>query len=170
MKPEQRRKEIVHIMLSEQKAISGGQLAEKLGVSRQIIVQDISALKANGYEILSTHNGYVMQTTPLHERVFKVFHTKEQTEDELTRIIDLGGTVADVFVWHKVYGKMTAPLNISSRHHIAQFLEGIRTGKSSELMNVTGGYHYHTVRAETKEILDKIEEALQCMNYIVPEI
>ena len=170
MNAEQRRKEIVNIMMSEQKAISGGQLSEKLGVSRQIIVQDIAALKADGYEILSTHNGYVMQTTPLYERVFKVFHTKEQTEDELTTIIDFGGTVADVFVWHKVYGKMTAPLNISSRHHITQFLEGVRTGKSSELMNVTGGYHYHTVRAETEEILDKIEKTLNSMNYIVPEI
>jgi len=170
MKAEQRRKEIVNIMMSEQKAISGGKLSEKLGVSRQIIVQDISSLKSSGYEILSTHNGYIMQTTPLYERVFKVFHTKEQTEAELNTIIDFGGTVADVFVWHKVYGKMTAPLNISSRHHIAQFLEGVRTGKSSELMNVTGGYHYHTVRAETQEILDKIEQALNDMNYIVPEI
>ncbi|MBQ1947926.1 MAG: transcription repressor NadR [Clostridia bacterium] len=170
MKSEQRRKEIVRIMMSEQKVISGGQLADKLGVSRQIIVQDIAALKGMGYEILSTHNGYVLQTTPLQERVFKVFHTKEQTEDELTRIIDLGGTVADVFVWHKVYGKMTAPLHISSRHHIAQFLEGVRTGKSSELMNVTGGFHYHTVRAETQDILNKIEESLKDMNYIVPEI
>ncbi len=170
MKAEQRRKEIINIMMSAQKAISGGQLSEKLGVSRQIIVQDIAALKADGYKILSTHNGYVMQTTPFYERVFKVFHTREQTENELTTIIDFGGTVADVFVWHKVYGKMTAPLNISSRHHIARFLEGVRTGKSSELMNVTGGYHYHTVRAETEEILDKIEKILDSMNYIVPEI
>jgi len=170
MKVEQRRKEIVNIMMSEQKAISGGLLSEKLGVSRQIIVRDISALKSEGYEILSTHNGYIMQSTPLYERVFKVFHTKEQTEDELTTIVDFGGIVADVFVWHKVYGKMTAPLNISSRHHIARFLEGIRTGQSSELMNVTGGYHYHTVRAETQEVLDKIEEALNDMNYIVPGI
>jgi len=170
MKVEQRRKEIVNIMMSEQKAISGGLLSEKLGVSRQIIVRDISALKSEGYEILSTHNGYIMQSTPLYERVFKVFHTKEQTEDELTTIVDFGGIVADGFVWHKVYGKMTAPLNISSRHHIARFLEGIRTGQSSELMNVTGGYHYHTVRAETQEVLDKIEEALNDMNYIVPGI
>lgn len=97
-------------------------------------------------------------------------HLHPFAEDELTTIIDFGGTVADVFVWHKVYGKMTALLNISSRHHISQFLEGIRTGKSSELMNVTGGYHYHTVRAETEEILDKIENELYSMNYIVPEI
>ena len=169
MKAEERRKEIVNLMLREQKPISGSQLSEEFGVSRQSIVQDISALKAEGYEILSTHNGYIMQKTPLQERVFKVFHTKEQTELELNTIVDFGGTVADVFVWHKVYGKVVAPLNICARHHVQQFLEGVRTGKSTELMNITGGYHYHTVRAESEEVLNQIEQALKQQNLIVPE-
>ena len=170
MKADQRRKEIASYMMSAQNAVPGGKLSEKFGVSRQIIVQDISALKEAGYEILSTHSGYIMQTTPHYERVFKVFHTKDQTEDELNTIIDFGGIVADVFVWHKVYGKMTAPLNISSRLHIAQFLEGVRTGKSSELMNITGGYHYHTVKADSEEVLNRIESALQEKGFIAPEI
>lgn len=170
MRAAERRKEIVNIIMSEKQAVSGGKLSEMLGVSRQIIVGDISALKADGYDILSTHSGYVIQGTPLCERVFKVFHTREQTENELNTIIDFGGTVADVFVWHKVYGKMTATLNISSRHHVSQFLEGVRTGKSSELMNITGGYHYHTVRAESEEVLDNIQRALEEQKYIVPEI
>ena len=170
MRAAERRKEIVNIILSEKQAVSGGKLSEMLGVSRQIIVGDISALKADGYDILSTHSGYVIQGTPLCERVFKVFHTREQTENELNTIIDFGGTVADVYVWHKVYGKMTATLNISSRHGVAQFLEGVRTGKSSELMNITGGYHYHTVRAESEEVLDNIQRALEEQKYIVPEI
>ena len=170
MRAAERRKEIVNIIMSEKQAVSGGKLSEMLGVSRQIIVGDISALKADGYDILSTHSGYVIQGTPLCERVFKVFHTREQTENELNTIIDFGGTVADVFVWHKVYGKMTATLNISSRHHVAQFLEGVRTGKSSELMNITGGYHYHTVRAESEGVLDNIQRALEEQKYIVPEI
>lgn len=170
MKADQRRKEIASYMMSAQNAVPGGKLSEKFGVSRQIIVQDISALKEAGYEILSTHSGYVMQTTPHCERIFKLFHTKDQTEDELNTIIDFGGIVADVFVWHKVYGKMTAPLNISSRLHIAQFLEGVRTGKSSELMNITGGYHYHTVKADSEEVLNRIESALQEKGFIAPEI
>lgn len=170
MKADQRRKEIASYMMSAQNAVPGGKLSEKFGVSRQIIVQDISALKEAGYEILSTHSGYVMQTTPHYERVFKLFHTKDQTEDELNTIIDFGGIVADVFVWHKVYGKMTAPLNISSRLHIAQFLEGVRTGKSSELMNITGGYHYHTVKADSEEVLNRIESVLQEKGFIAPEI
>ena len=170
MRAAERRKEIVNIILSEKQAVSGGKLSEMLGVSRQIIVGDISALKSDGYDILSTHSGYVIQGTPLCERVFKVFHTREQTENELNTIIDFGGTVADVYVWHKVYGKMSAPLNISSRHSVAQFLDGVRTGKSSELMNITGGYHYHTVRAESEEVLDNIQRALEEQNFIVPEI
>ena len=170
MKADQRRKEIASYMMSAQNAVPGGKLSEKFGVSRQIIVQDISALKEAGYEILSTHSGYVMQTTPHYERVFKLFHTKDQTEDELNTIIDLGGIVSDVFVWHKVYGKMTAPLNISSRLHISQFIDGVRTGKSSELMNITGGYHYHTVKADSEEVLNRIESALQEKGFIAPEI
>ncbi len=169
MKTEERRKEIVHHLISEQKPVSGNALSEKFGVSRQIIVQDISVLKAQGYEILSTHNGYIVRETPLAERVFKLYHTTEQTEDELITIVDLGGTVADVFVWHKVYGKLTAQLNIFSRHHIMQFIEGVRSGKSTELMNITGGYHYHTVRADSEEILDRIGKALEERGYIAPE-
>lgn len=170
MKADERRKEIVNLLLSKKEAVSGGDLAAKFGVSRQIIVQDISLLKACGYEIFSTHYGYVMQSSPLCEKVLKLHHSKEQTEDELNTIVDLGGTVVDVFVWHKVYGKVSAPLNIFSRLHVKQFIEGVRSGKSTELMDITGGYHYHTIRAETEEILNLIENALNQKNYIAPEI
>ena len=170
MKAAERRKAIVNLLLSSTEAISGGKLSEEFGVSRQIIVQDITVLKGTGYDILSTHNGYIIQKSPLKERVFKVYHTTEETEDELTTIVNLGGTVVDVFVWHKVYGKMTAPLNIFSSLHIKQFIEGVRSGKSTELMNITGGYHYHTVRAESESVLDEIEQALRSKNYIAPEI
>lgn len=170
MKADERRKEIVNLLMSEQRAISGAALSEQFGVSRQIIVQDINMLRNNGYDILSTHTGYVVQQTPLKERVFKVHHTTEQTEDELNMIVDLGGTVVDVFVWHKVYGKVVAPLNIFSRLHVKQFIEGVRSGKSTELMNITGGYHYHTIRAESEAVLDQIGQALISRNFIAPEI
>ena len=166
MKGDKRRKAIVNLLLASKKPVSGAELSEQFNVSRQIIVQDITVLKGLGYEILSTHNGYVMQKSPFLERVFKLKHTTEQTEDELTTIVDLGGTVVDVFVWHKVYGKISATLNIFSRLHVKQFLEGVRTGKSTELMNITGGYHYHTVRAESESILDKIGEILKEKGYI----
>ena len=167
MNVNQRRKEIINLLLASKTPISGGELSKNFNVSRQIIVQDITILKGLGYEIISTHNGYVLQKSPLVERVFKLKHSTNQTEDELNTIIDLGGTVVDVFVWHKVYGKISAKLNIFSRLHVKQFLEGVRTGKSTELMNITGGYHYHTVRAESEEVLDKIEKTLLSKQYIV---
>ena len=170
MKVAERRKAIVNLLLSAKEPISGSELAQKFDISRQIIVQDITVLKGSGYEILSTSQGYVLQKSPLAERVFKVKHTTEQTEDELSCIVELGGTVVDVFVWHKVYGKIEATLNIFSPMHVRQFLEGVRTGKSTELMNITGGYHYHTVRADSEAVLDRIESALAKRNYIVPEI
>ena len=168
MKSDERRKSIVNLLLSEKRAVSGGELSEKYNVSRQIIVKDISILKEHGLDIVATSAGYVIKSSPFVERVFKVFHTTEQTEDELQAIVDLGGTVADVYVWHKAYGKMEAKLNISSRKQIAQFIESVRTGKSVELMHITGGYHYHTVRADSEKSLDQIEAELSKRNYIAP--
>lgn len=167
---EKRRKEIISLLSQNREAVSGGELSKRFNVSRQVIVQDISVLKGQGYDILSTHYGYILKSSPLAERVFKLKHTTNETEDELSTIVSLGGTVADVFVWHKVYGRIVAPLNIFSQLHVKQFIEGVRTGKSSELMNITGGYHYHTVRADSEEILDKIEKALKDKNYLAPFI
>ena len=168
MKSDERRKAIANLLTTEQKAVSGAALSAEFGVSRQIIVQDITALRSSGYDIISTHNGYLVQKTPLKERVFKVYHTTERTEEELNLIVDLGGTVVDVFVWHKVYGRMHAPLNIYSRAQVKQFIDGVRTGKSTELMAVTGGYHYHTIRAESESVLDQIEKALSEKGFLAP--
>ena len=93
-------------------------------------------------------------------------HTNEQTEEELNTIVDLGGCVEDVMVNHRVYGKMTAPLNIKNRRDVQVFMNHLRTGKSTPLMNVTSGYHFHHVSAEQDEILDEIEAALREKNFL----
>ncbi len=165
---EERRREIV-ARLSGGSAVSGSKLSEALGASRQIIVQDIAVLRAEGYDIISTHSGYVMKSNPNFERVFKVRHTSAETEDELLSIVRLGGTISDVFVWHKVYGKLRAVLNIFSERGVEQFMDGIKSGKSSELMTVTDGYHYHTVKAENEKTLDNIEQMLKNKQYYIEE-
>ena len=170
MKGKERRKEIVAMIMAAEEPVSGSLLAEQFGVSRQIIVQDIAMLRAEGYDVLSTHQGYVITKGPFAERVIKLRHTSEQTEDELTTIVSLGGTVVNVFVWHKVYGKIEAGMNIFSERGIAQFMDGIKSGKSKELMHITEGYHYHTIRADSKKTLDEIEAKLNQKGYIVPEI
>ena len=167
MRPKERRKEIATLLATEKRAITGDFLSEKYGVSRQIIVQDICALRALGYTISSTHYGYLLKKSPLLERTFEVFHDKENTGDELLTIVQNGGVVADVFIMHDVYGKISAPLNIITEKHVSKFLESVKGGNSTELMNITGGHHYHTIRAESKAILNGIEKALKEKGYLV---
>jgi transcriptional regulator of NAD metabolism len=169
-KAEKRRREITTLLMGAEGPLSGSFLAEKTGVSRQIIVQDITVLKAAGYDIISTHKGYIIKSAPTVERVFKVHHDSSRTEEELSAIVSLGGIVVDVYVWHRVYGKIGVGLNIFSELGIKQFMEGIKSGRSTELMHITGGYHYHTVRADSPEVLDRIQQYLCDNHYIVPEI
>ena len=162
----QRRRKLLDMMRQASAPLSGGALGRETGVSRQVVVQDIALLRTMGYPILSTARGYVLNESKHASRLFKVCHTNEQTEDELVTIVDLGGTVADVMVNHRVYGKMSAPLNIKNRRDVQLFMNNIKTGKSTPLMNVTSGYHFHHVCAEQEEILDEIEEALRKKHYL----
>lgn len=166
MKGEERRKQLLNILSSSNNPISGGTLAKELNVSRQIIVQDISLLRANGATIFSTNKGYLLQEDRKYSRVFKVYHTDDQVEEELSTIVDAGGQIRDVFVYHKVYGVLKAEMGIKSRRDVRSYMEEISTGKSSLLKNVTSGYHYHTIDAESEEILDAIQEELQQKGFL----
>ena len=159
-----RREKILAMMRNASVPLSGGALGRETGVSRQVVVQDIALLRTEGYPIMATARGYLLNepVQPVQPvRLFKVCHTNEQTEEELTTIVDLGGCVRDVMVNHRVYGKVSAPLNIKNRRDIQKFMKDLQTGKSIPLMNVTSGYHFHLVAAEQEEILDEIEAALR---------
>ena len=163
----ERRTKIVELIQNSEKPLSGTALAKQCDVSRQVIVQDIALIRASGYDIISTNRGYIIQEPLVRERVFKVNHTDEQLEEELYSIIDLGGTVANVMVNHRVYGHMEAELRINSRRKVEAFMEDIRSGKSSPLKNITSNYHYHKVAADSEETLDLIEDALRQKHFLV---
>lgn len=169
MKGTERRKKIIQHISSSGRPVSGTDLATEYGVSRQVIVQDIALLRATGCQIISTNRGYLLVEKELPRKVFKVTHTEEQMDDELKTIVDLGGTVVNVFVWHRVYGKVTGDLDINSRRKIKAFIESLGESKSEPLMNITSGYHYHTVEAPDQETLDLIEKALDEKGYLLPE-
>lgn len=152
---------LLNILQNATSPVPGSKLAEDLGVTRPVIVQDIAMLRATNIDIISTNRGYVLQEPASTTRVFKTFHTDEELEEEFQIIIDLGGRIKDVFVYHKAYGVLRATLNIRSRFDIKKYLESISSGKSNSLENVTSGFHYHTVDADTEEQLDMIEEALR---------
>lgn len=168
MKGEERRKEILKRLSQAETPVSAAVLAAAYGVSRQIIVQDVALLRAQGAAIVSLSRGYRLEKSAACQRVYKTVHTDEDVERELNAIVDLGGIVEDVFVSHRVYGTIRAHMGIRSRMDVKRFVEGISAGKSSLLKNVTSNYHYHTVRADSQEILDLIEKRLEEEGFLAP--
>ena len=162
----QRREEIVKMLKNTREPMTGKLLSETFSVSRQIIVQDITMIKSSGTNIISTNKGYQIPVMEMTTRVFKVHHLDEEIEDELFTIVDHGGQILDVFIRHKVYGELRAPMNISSRLDVLGFVENIKSGKSTPLKNVTANYHYHTVAAPSEQVLDLIEMELKKKNYL----
>lgn len=166
MNGQKRREAIVEYIKKSSIPVSGTKLAETFDVSRQVIVQDIALIRAGGYEITSTNRGYVLKEDTAVRRTFYVNHTDEQLFDELCAVVDMGGKVINVMVEHKVYGKMEADLNISSRRNVNVFMEEIQSGKSSPLKNITSDDHAHIIEAESEEILDLIEDKFREMEIL----
>lgn len=164
---EQRREQLLQQLTDSTTPVSGTSLAETYHVSRQVIVQDIALLRAAGHRILSTNRGYLCQTSSSVTKVFHVRHTNEDIEEELNMMVDCGCTVLDVFVHHKVYGPFRAPLMIRSRREVQDFLQHIQSGLSAPLNNITSGYHYHTIEADTEEILGLLEQKLKARGFLV---
>lgn len=169
MSGEERRQEIISFITGNGKAASGTLLAEKFHVSRQVIVQDIALLRAEGYEILSTNRGYLCQKSTRASRIFYVQHDDSRILEELNLVADCGGRVKDIFVKHELYGELRAELNVDSRKKAAAFVKNISEGTCSPLNRVTHGYHYHTITAESEEELDEIEEELRLKHFLVKE-
>lgn len=163
----ERRGKIIKLISESDIPLSGGALADKMSVSRQIIVKDISQLKEQGYAIISTNRGYIVNMPPRSERVFKVVHADNEIEKELRTIVSLGGVVKNVFVWHRIYGKIEGALNIASYEDVSEYIESLKSGRSSPLKKVTSEYHYHTVTAADESTLDKIRDALDKMKFLV---
>ena len=57
---EARREQLLQMLRDSTAPISGSALARSLGVSRQVIVQDIALLRAVNKDILATTKGYVL--------------------------------------------------------------------------------------------------------------
>lgn len=167
MNKEKRLENLLKILQESDTPVSGAKLAEKFQVSRQVVVQDIALLRAKNYNIIPTHRGYVLQDRSCIQRVFKVKHSAEKMLDELNLIVDCGGRVEDVFVYHKLYGVIRVEMNVKSRRDAKKYVEGIKGGVSVPLEQITSEYHYHTVTADTVETLDEIQQELHDNGYLV---
>ncbi len=169
MEGEERRKKLLEILSLVEEPVSGSMLAKQLGVSRQVIVQDIALLRAVNKDILATTKGYILyeQREEKYTREFKVRHKDSEIKEELYTIIDNGGKVLDIIVFHEVYGQIRTDLILENRKDVDIFCERMEKGSSKPLKIVAGDTHIHTVEASSEVILDNIQRALNEKGYLI---
>lgn len=164
-----RREKLIQIIQDRKAPISGGELAQMLGVSRQVIVQDIALLRASDLDIISTTKGYLLYQTKeiTFQRIIHVKHSTKDIEDELCTIVDNGGKVLDVHVIHEIYGQIVTELIIRNRNDVYDFVKQVNEKKIVPLKELTAGTHHHTIEADSEGTLDRVEEALREKNYLL---
>lgn len=168
MKVTDRRKQILEILENETGPVAANELAARFQVSRQVIVQDIAVIRARTPEIISTCRGYIMRQRDACMREIKVRHNKNDAVRELKIIVDCGGRVKNVSIKHRIYGRITAPMDIVSQKDIEEFISLLQGGKSTLLGSATAGYHYHLIEAVNSERLDLIEQKLAEAGLLAP--
>lgn len=163
-----RRIEMIKMLQEATKPMSGAKLGNAFGISRQVVVQDIALLRAEGYDLLATARGYILnqEAGNMVSRVILVKHTAEQMEDELNTVVDNGGRVRNVIVSHSVYGDLTGDLMLKTRRDVKAFAEKVGHNEAALLSVLTAGVHMHTIEARTEEELDIIEEELRQKGYL----
>lgn len=150
-----RREHIVQLLKESRQPLKGSLLAERLGVSRQTLVGDIALLRKEGYPILSTIRGYRLEESSiLQHEVIGISHPPERLERELSIIIAHHVGVKDVMIDHPVYGKVTADLNLYTPKDVRHFMERWKASSLELFSEWTGGFHYHTLVAETSEDIE----------------
>ncbi len=168
--PDDRRQRLVELLANFPKPLSGAELGQQLGATRQTVVQDIAILRARGEPIVATSRGYMFASAlapTRHRALLAVRHRPDQTEDELSTLLDLGVRVVDVVVDHPVYGEMRGMLMLDSLEDLREWLRGVQERKAHLLSELTDGVHLHTVEAPRADLLSRAREALRQRGYLL---
>ncbi len=169
MEGRERREQLVKILRESLEPVSGTELSRRLGVSRQVIVQDIALLRAQELNIFATTKGYLIYQPERAsvKRIFQVRHSNDQIEDELCTIVDNGGKILDVQVEHEIYGEIGTELIIRNRQDVYDFVKKVKEEKIVPLKELTDGIHKHTIEADTEATLNRIGLALAKKGYLI---
>ncbi len=168
MNTNERRERILEYLCQADRPLSATALAQRLSVSRQIIVGDVALLRAAGEAITATPRGYVLER-PRAGIVGTVacLHSGGDMERELTLMVDQGCTVENVIVDHPVYGQLTGPLELSSRYDVSEFIRKVEENAARPLSLLTDGIHLHTLRCPDRETLERTAAALDAAGFLV---
>ena len=168
-----RREALIGILDESEEPLTGADLAQRFGVTRQVIVKDIAVLRAKGFAIVATPQGYFQPKQAPHQRSDRVFrvltiqHTPEQTEEELLTLVDAGIEVLDVSVDHPIYGEFVASLMFSSRRDVLLFTKAVREYSAPLLLSLSGGVHRHTLAARAEEAIDEAVQDLLRKGFVI---
>lgn len=173
MNAKERRNAIIDRLKKSDNAVSASVMAQQLSVSRQIIVGDIALLRASGMKISATPRGYILEES--HTSAFPFTgllpckHSPEQTRGELYSIVDFGGYIINVIVEHPIYGQLTGPLDISSRHEVDLFIQNMSSHETAQPLSViTGGVHFHTIGCKSEKTFELIKNSLKDKGFLYP--
>lgn len=169
---EERRSLILELLKKADSPITGGELANKANVSRQVIVQDISLLKAKNEPIIATSQGYLYLKQhavekQFVERIIACNHDPERTKEELNIIVDHGVKVKNVIIEHSVYGDLTASIMVSNRQEVEEFLGNIEKSNAGYLSRLTDGLHLHTLIADNDEKINNACKELEKKGFLI---
>lgn len=170
MNTDERREKILQTLKQAQTPLTGSELSSIYKVSRQIIVGDITVLRASGHNIYATPRGYILpQDNKIHQELAIICckHTDDDLQTELEIIIDNGGKIRDVIVEHPLYGEIRVNLFINSRRDIQLFLQKKNQTKATALMSITNGIHYHTIEIPDLETLELIKTELNKAHILI---
>ncbi|MDW2884045.1 transcription repressor NadR [Exiguobacterium artemiae] len=171
---EERRQELLEIIQQSERPVTGTKLAKQAGVSRQVIVQDLSLLKAKGYPVVATARGYLLNHPELdgsrHMRKVVCRHGSDQLKAECDAVVDEGVIIRDVIVEHPVYGFLTGELMLKSRRDVRALIEQLEETQATPLSTLTDGVHIHTLEADNEEALHAAIDALDRLGILVSEL
>ena len=169
MNADLRRKEILDIISTQEGPTSATTLANKMDVSRQIIVGDIALLRAQGNDIIATARGYIIpRFSEMSQYIGKVVcqHSPEDTKDELYKIVDLEAKVLNVIVEHNIYGEIRGGLNLSNRKDVDELIRKVNNSEIKLLLELTQGIHTHTICCRDKEHFEQVLNELGKNGYL----
>lgn len=167
----ERREKILQWLMTSNSPLTGAELANRANVSRQVIVQDISLLKAKSHPILATSNGYLYMNETAENgfitQVIACHHDSKDTREELYTMVDHGCTVKDVIIEHPIYGELKASIMVSNRAEVDHFVNRIETENAPYLLELTDGIHNHTITAREEWQIEHAMKALRDKGFLV---
>ncbi len=168
MSSSKRMEEVLSFLRKQRRTLTGREISEKLGISRQLVVQLIKRAREMGYRITSSVSGYSLDEQKPARRVVVVKHGSDDIGDELRTIVSEGARVIDVIVRHPVYGEIKGNLDLETDEDISRFLALLKGSGGVPLLSLSkDGVHMHTIEAPDQSVVDRIVQKLDEKGYLL---